>query len=751
MNSLRDTLAKLKEQKQAQISAKGGSGQTWVKKGDLEKERQQIYMNEQKQREEEKRQKQELKLKEIQQTYSSLGDSKQLSANGLNGQHNKLTRDQIMRGVQKDPTEQFNDTKSQNLIEETKNDKQEEELIIPLSKEEVMSQLRQLKQATTLYGETDKKRYLRLLDCQQQLASGLLQIDEETLKSSKTVESEVEQLNQMKQLESQMEANKQKQLGLQNQQLLTQKQQQQQKFGGQAVQVNSIDEYIGLYKTEDELKIGDRNINDLVEIKEKNNQTFRNYKKFENACKRHPPEEKCLVIYLWCKKMLKAWENELLEKSEDFLRSAEGKQEISTQKQCTRHCKPFFKQLKKKQINDEIMDGVYLIIQYTLMKEYVRAHDKYLELAIGNAPWPMGVTMVGIHERAGRSKIFSSQVAHILNDENQRKTLQAVKRLLTVCQRIFPTDPSRWPSFVGKTSIINRFINNSFSTYYEPTLHAQIYRRAFNILEDQDVDPQFVELEIIDVFPHDHPLLDKDPDYSDLAREMSITLNDIVKNNFGTDASSKIHGYMFIYDASNKFTFDTLSCLMETIKEIEKSERRGKKSMMYQPKKLVIGNKKDLKRKKQVLEKNDLKKLEGMRYREVSALTNQGIQEAFKILIGDINSCNILHKEFYDLEKMKNREQDELKEMEEYGGKNMRSKSQGGLFGMLPFGGCYGTRDDGTDEEEQQYSSQEEYDENDPKNSQRDTKGGLNQSGTKGKNNNDSESVNNEETNCNIY
>ena len=38
-------------------------------------------------------------------------------------------------------------------------------------------------------------------------------------------------------------------------------------------------------------------------------------------------------------------------------------------------------------------------------------HEKYLELAIGNAPWPMGVTMVGIHERTGREKIFSSQVA----------------------------------------------------------------------------------------------------------------------------------------------------------------------------------------------------------------------------------------------------------------------------------------------------------------------------------------------------
>jgi GTPase SAR1 family protein len=40
------------------------------------------------------------------------------------------------------------------------------------------------------------------------------------------------------------------------------------------------------------------------------------------------------------------------------------------------------------------------------------------------------------------------------------------------------------PSFVGKTSIINRFVNNSFSPYYESTLNMMIYRRAFNIHED---------------------------------------------------------------------------------------------------------------------------------------------------------------------------------------------------------------------------------------------------------------------------
>ena len=35
-------------------------------------------------------------------------------------------------------------------------------------------------------------------------------------------------------------------------------------------------------------------------------------------------------------------------------------------------------------------------------------------MAIGNAPWPIGVTMVGIHARTGREKIFSKHVAHVL-------------------------------------------------------------------------------------------------------------------------------------------------------------------------------------------------------------------------------------------------------------------------------------------------------------------------------------------------
>lgn len=59
-----------------------------------------------------------------------------------------------------------------------------------------------------------------------------------------------------------------------------------------------------------------------------------------------------------------------------------------------------------------------------------QANDAYLEMAIGNAPWPIGVTMVGIHARTGREKISSRHIAHVLNDETQRKYIQVRCKLL---------------------------------------------------------------------------------------------------------------------------------------------------------------------------------------------------------------------------------------------------------------------------------------------------------------------------------
>ena len=83
------------------------------------------------------------------------------------------------------------------------------------------------------------------------------------------------------------------------------------------------------------------------------------------------------------------------------------------------------------------------IAQFCACREYAKANDAYVRMSIGNAAWPIGVTNVGIHSRTGREKIFSQNIAHVLNDENSRKYIQAMKRLMTYAQTKYSTDPSK--------------------------------------------------------------------------------------------------------------------------------------------------------------------------------------------------------------------------------------------------------------------------------------------------------------------
>ena len=57
--------------------------------------------------------------------------------------------------------------------------------------------------------------------------------------------------------------------------------------------------------------------------------------------------------------------------------------------------------------------------------------------------WPIGVTMVGIHARKGREKIGESNVAHVMNDEEQRKYLTSIKRLMSFAQSRSAAPPSK--------------------------------------------------------------------------------------------------------------------------------------------------------------------------------------------------------------------------------------------------------------------------------------------------------------------
>jgi pre-mRNA-splicing factor 18 len=143
------------------------------------------------------------------------------------------------------------------------------------------------------------------------------------------------------------------------------------------------------------------------------------------------------------KKYLKGWEILLHNRSPAEKLSAKGRNVFGFYSQTQNFLQPLFEALASKTLAPSILTPLVAICRCAESREYVRANEWYMKLAIGNAAWPMGVTNVGIHERAAEESIFCGKVAHILNNETQRKYIQGVKRLLTQAQVIFPTDPSK--------------------------------------------------------------------------------------------------------------------------------------------------------------------------------------------------------------------------------------------------------------------------------------------------------------------
>jgi len=151
-------------------------------------------------------------------------------------------------------------------------------------------------------------------------------------------------------------------------------------------------------------------------------------------------------IWFFFRKLLREWQLELDSRPATEKRTAEGRSQTVTYAQCRRYIKPFFKLCRRRvagAVPDSILTAVMGIVESLKKRDYVKANDFYYRMAIGNAPWPMGVTMVGIHERSAREKIFSNQIAHVLNDETQRKYISSIKRLMTFCQRKYTALPSK--------------------------------------------------------------------------------------------------------------------------------------------------------------------------------------------------------------------------------------------------------------------------------------------------------------------
>lgn len=131
-------------------------------------------------------------------------------------------------------------------------------------------------------------------------------------------------------------------------------------------------------------------------------------------------------------------------------KSVNGRGQTAIYKSTEEMLDPLFTMLRQHNLPADmavhISEMVYCMI---VDRNYVKATDAYMCLAIGNSPWPLGITMTQIHVRPGHEKIKAKNIAHVFNDEVQRRFIQASKRLMTFAQRVWPCDPSKCVEFNG--------------------------------------------------------------------------------------------------------------------------------------------------------------------------------------------------------------------------------------------------------------------------------------------------------------
>ena len=139
--------------------------------------------------------------------------------------------------------------------------------------------------------------------------------------------------------------------------------------------------------------------------------------------------------------LLRAWASALANRDSTVSQTIAGKQALNAYNSSVQNLRPLFTHFENGDLTDALLEPLLEIVSAAQERRYVDANDAYLRLSIGKAAWPIGVTMVGIHERSAREKLSESGergVAHIMSDEGTRKWLQSLKRCLSFAQ-------TRWP------------------------------------------------------------------------------------------------------------------------------------------------------------------------------------------------------------------------------------------------------------------------------------------------------------------
>jgi len=237
---------------------------------------------------------------------------------------------------------------------------------------------------------------------------------------------------------------------------------------------------------------------------------------------------------------------------------------------------------------------------------------------------------------------------------------------------------------VGKSSIISRLVSNSFSAIYEPSYEISNYTMLFNLNEEDVKDRTYVELMIEDVFGFNNPILQipesflKNARLKDKRQKMVNEFQDILftslkkriqmseENNkkkaqkihkteeknkkneiyekvFNNDPAIERIGFVIVFDISEHSTYDDAKWILEKLHSVEKTN-----NIFYEKCMLInkIDKALDKRKVKNIFaELETLKKKYKCDYYKVSALTSEGVGEAFRKFLSKIHQKKIDEKQ----------------------------------------------------------------------------------------------------------
>ena len=180
-------------------------------------------------------------------------------------------------------------------------------------------------------------------------------------------------------------------------------------------------------------------------------------------------------------------------------------------------------------------------------------------------------------------------------------------------------------TFVGKSSLLQRFIDQSWNGKFDPTIGVDFVRiiknKKIQKLKTIEVEGKKVKLQIWD------------------------TAGEERFRNITSSYYKGGHGILLMYDITNRNSFESIkNWLIEVEKHADKN--------IY---KILIGNKIDLEKDRDITynEGKEYAESEGMKFIETSAKDGSNIEEAFELITKEIIKSNI-NKNVNEIENKNN-------------------------------------------------------------------------------------------------